>query len=88
MKIKDAYKLRQIAGEHLIVKQGKTHDDMTQVISLNDTAVLLWNELKGKDFTLEQASSILTDRFGITQEQAEADTRKWMEALSGCGIID
>lgn len=87
MKINDSYKLRQIAGENLIVKQGKTHDDMTQVISLNTTAVLLWNELQGKEFTPEDAARILTSHFGITTEQAEADARKWIDSLSDCGII-
>ena len=53
MKIKPMYKVRQIAGENLIVGQGRLNADMTKVISLNDTAVLLWKELVDKDFTNE-----------------------------------
>ena len=33
MRIKDNYKVRQIAGENLIVEQGKSQADMTKVIS-------------------------------------------------------
>ena len=49
MKIKSMYKVRQVAGENLVVGQGRLNADMTKVISLNDTAVLLWKELAGKD---------------------------------------
>ena len=32
MKIKENYKVREIAGENLIVEQGKSQSDMTKVI--------------------------------------------------------
>lgn len=87
MRIKDSYKVREIAGENLIVEQGKSQADMTKVISLNSTALLLWNELSGRDFTLDDASAVLTTRFGISKEQAYADVIRWADALTKCGII-
>ena len=87
MRIKDNYKVRQIAGENLIVEQGKSQADMTKVISLNSTALLLWNALSGKDFTIADGATVLTGRFGISQEQAEADVRRWAETLVRCGIV-
>ena len=65
MKIKPMYKVRQIAGENLIVGQGRLNADMTKVISLNDTAVLLWKGLVDKDFTNEDAADILVNTYGI-----------------------
>ena len=56
MKIKENYKVREIAGENLIVEQGKSQSDMTKVISLNNTALLLWKELQGREFSLEDAA--------------------------------
>lgn len=88
MKIKENYKVRKIAGENLIVEQGKSQSDMTKVISLNNTALLLWEELQGNEFTLEDAAHLLADKFGISREQALDDARKWADALSGCGIIE
>ena len=87
MRIKDNYKVRQIAGENLIVEQGKSQADMTKVISLNSTALLLWNALSGKDFTIADGAAVLTGHFGISQEQAEADVRRWAETLVRCGIV-
>ncbi|MBD9092049.1 MAG: PqqD family protein [Bacteroides oleiciplenus] len=88
MKIKKNYKIREIAGENLIVEQGKSQADMTKVISLNDTAVLLWKELQGSDFSLEDAAHVLMNHYGIPKEQALIDAQKWADALSGCGVIE
>lgn len=88
MKIKGTYKVREIAGENLIVEQGKSQADMTKVISLNDSALLLWNELKESDFTLEDAAHILMNHYGIPKEQALIDAQKWVDALNNCGIIE
>lgn len=87
MYIKNTYKVRQIAGENLIVEQGKSHTDMTKVISLNSTALLLWNELQDKDFTLEQAAEVLVSHFGISKERATADAQRWIENLFQCNVI-
>lgn len=87
MRIKENYRVREIAGENLIVEQGKSQADMTKVISLNSTALLLWKELQGRDFSLEDAAQILMNHYDIPQDQALVDARKWMDALNGCGII-
>ncbi len=88
MKIKDMYKIRSIAGENLVVEQGKMQADMTKVISLNVTAVLLWNELKGKEFTLEDAAEVLVKHYEIDKATAITDAKKWADALTNCGIIE
>lgn len=88
MRIKDTYKVREIAGENLVVEQGKLNSDMTKVISLNSTALLLWKELQGKEFTLEDVATVLVDTYGISEEIAKADGQKWVDALSNCGVID
>lgn len=87
MHIKDMYKVRHIAGEHIIVGQGASHADMTKVISLNSTAKLLWDELQGKEFTLADVANVLVNHFGIDTDRAEADARQWAERLVKCGVI-
>lgn len=52
MKIRQGYKVREIAGENVVIMQGKAGADMTRIITFNDSALLLWNELQGKDFGL------------------------------------
>ena len=88
MKIKSLYKVRQVAGENLVVGQGKLNTDMTKVISLNDTAFLLWKELAEKDFSCEDAANILVDTYGIEKELAMVDAARWIEKMQSCGIIE
>lgn len=88
MKIKENYRVREIAGENLIVKQGESHADMTKVISLNNSALLLWDKLKRENFSLEDAAHILMNNYGIPKEQALVDVQKWVDALAACEIIE
>lgn len=87
MKIKFNYKLRSIAGETIVVNQGVMGTDLTRIISLNASAKLLYEQLSGKEFVLEDAAKVLEETYGIAHEQAMSDAGKWVEALCGCGII-
>ena len=87
MKIKSEYKLREVAGETIIVNQGTIGVDMTRIISLNSSAKFLFQELSGKDFELDDVAQVLMENYGITQEMASADAVKWVDGLKNCGII-
>ena len=88
MKINSNYKLRSIAGETIVVNQGTTGTDMTRIISLNASAKLLYEQLVGKVFTLDDAAKVLVDTYGIGSGQALADVEKWADALRKCGVIE
>ncbi|MCH5224114.1 MAG: PqqD family protein [Muribaculaceae bacterium] len=88
MRIKDNFKVRKIAGENLIVNQGATHSDLTKIISLNETAVYLWNELFGKDFTIDDAANLLVEKFGIDKEIALKDAGKWIDTMVSEEVIE
>lgn len=87
MKINSNYKLRSVAGETIVVNQGITGTDMTRIISLNASAKLLYEQLLGKDFSLEDAAKVLEDTYSIGHEQAMADAGTWAESLRNCGVI-
>lgn len=88
MKINSNYKLRQVAGETIVVNQGTTGVDMTRIISLNASAKHLYETLQGTDFMVEDVAGILETTYGIGHEQAMADGAKWVEALRSCKIIE
>ena len=88
MKINDNFKVRKIAGENLIINQGTTHSDLTKIISLNDTAVYLWNELLGKEFSLDDAADLLVKKFGIDKETALRDAGKWIDTMKSEKVIE
>lgn len=87
MKINTNFKLRNIAGETIIVNQGTPDADLTRIISLNASARLLWERLAGKDFTLDHAAEVLQTHYDIPPRQARNDAEDWAEALKKCGIL-
>ena len=88
MKINSNYKIREVAGETIVVNQGKSAVDMTRIISLNASAKLLYETLAGKEFTLEDVAQILIETYGISNEVALKDAQVWVGALQKCGIIE
>lgn len=88
MRINSSYKLREIAGETIVVSQGTSNVNMTRIISLNTSARLLYERLSGKDFHTEDAAKILMETYGISDKQALTDAEVWVQALCKCNIIE
>ena len=86
MRIESCYKLREIAGETIVVNQGGDVD-MTRIISLNESAVLLYRKLSGVEFSLNDAAQVLVEAYGIDIERATTDAAAWVAALKDCKVI-
>lgn len=86
MKIDNKYQVRDMAGEHVIVMPGRFGVDMTRVISLNESSLLLWNALQDKEFTAEDAADILVGNYGIDPQTALRDARTWCDKLLASGV--
>lgn len=88
MRIKAGYKLRDIAGETIIVNQGTHGIDMTKVISLNSSARFLYEQLEGKEFSREDVKAVLMDRYEIDAATAEKGAEAWIVSMGKCGVIE
>ena len=88
MKINSNYKIREIAGETIVVNQGTANVNMTRIISLNTSARLLYETLAEREFGIADAAKVLVDTYGIGEEQALNDAKVWVESLQKCGIIE
>lgn len=88
MKIKSEYKVRQIAGENVVILQGCGNSDLTQIITLNDSALLLWNQLEGKDFIVEDAVAVLCENYEVEESLAKSDAQAWIKRMQECGLVE
>lgn len=88
MKIKSNYKLRTIAGETIIVKQGTRDLDLTHIISLNNSAKFLFEKFIDKDFTIEDVALLLESSFNINKKRAEKDAKIWVDSMKECQVIE
>ena len=56
MKIKEGFILRQICGEYVVVGEGLAQVNFNKMLSLNESAAYLWQEVSDKEFTKEEVS--------------------------------
>jgi len=87
MQIKGELEIRKIAGESVLIMQGRIGLDMTKVISFNTTAEWLWKMLYGKTFSLDDVTRLLVDRFQVDAETAETDAKQWVDRLVQCNAL-
>ena len=88
MRLKTEYKVREMAGEHVVIMQGQHGSDLTRIISLNESALLVWNTMQGCEFTAESVAKVLMKSYAIDSERALADARSWIEKLKECGLVE
>lgn len=87
MKIRDKYKVRELAGEHVIVMQGAYGADMTRIIALNESSLHLWNGLCGREFTDGDVVRMLTEHYDVDEATARNDAAAWIARLKEYGIV-
>ena len=88
MRFKAEYKVRSMAGENVVIMQGNAGSDMTRIISLNETSLLLWNKLQGRDFEVADVAALLIEEYEIDAETAEADAKSWVNKLVESGLTE
>lgn len=81
MKINPTIKIRDVVGEHIVVMPGEVQTDMTRVVALNDSALLLYNALLGREFELEDAVRVLTDEYEVSEEVARRDAQALLDDM-------
>lgn len=87
MKINPVYKVRNVAGENMILLQGKTGGDMTRVVAFNASALLLWNTLYEQEFQLSDAVRILLSTYEVDESTAIVDAERWISVLRENGLL-
>lgn len=88
MKIKEGFTLRTICGEHIVIGEGLAQVNFNKMLSLNGSAAYLWEQLKGKEFTEEDAVRLLTDKYDVTSERALEDVKKLLEEWKNQGVME
>ncbi len=88
MKIKKGFTLRTVMGQNIILAEGNNADNFDKMITLNSSAALLWEKLKGKSFNADDAAAILVDEYGIDGEQASEDAKYILDLMVEKGLLE
>ena len=88
MMIKKGFVLRDICGENIIVAEGKENIDFTKIISMNESAALLWEGVKNKEFDAETLKELLCEEYDIDNATAENDAKALLDSWIKAGIVE
>ena len=88
MKIKTGFELRTVCKENIIVAFGEEHIDFSKVISLNESAALMWRAVLGKDFSAEDMADALMQEYEVDRETALKDAQAMLQQWLEVGLIE
>ena len=71
-----------------MVGEGLAQVNFNKMLSLNASAAYLWNQVTGKEFTVEDLTTLLTDKYDVTAEQAAKDAAKVAEIWIREGVVE
>ncbi len=87
MRINDKMKLRNVAGENIILMQNADGTDMTRVVALNESALLLYNRLIGREFELDDVVHALVDEYEVSEADARKDAEAWVAEMKKNALV-
>lgn len=79
--------MRAFAKEHIIVGESLKQVNFNKMISLNETAAYLWENIEGKDFTEEDMVKLLLDKYDVDEETATKDVKNLVSQWISAGIL-
>ena len=87
MKIRKGFMLREVAGNSVVVAVGEASRRFNGLITLNETAVVLWNKL-AEGTTEEELVGAITGEYAVSKEVAERDVAAFVEKCKNAGLIE
>lgn len=88
MKIKEGFEMVDLCDDHVIVATGMQNMDFSKVISLNESATLMWKAVEGKEFTVEDMAKALTEVYEVEEATALADAGKIAQEWKDLGLVE
>lgn len=88
MRTKKGFVLHNVCGENVVIAEGKENIDFNNIISMNETAAYIWENLTGKDFTEEDMAEVLLKVYDVDKATALADCKSLAERWIEAGICE
>ena len=87
MKIKSGFIKRTVGGRNIAVAVGERCKDFDGMITLNDMAGFIWDNLE-KETTQEDIVNAVLKDYDIDKEKATQDVAAFLKTLREAGLID
>lgn len=88
MKLKKGFILREVCSENIIVAEGKENIDFNAIISMNETATFIWQNVSSTEFTISDMVTCLLNEYEVEEDTALADCTELAKQWIDAGIIE
>lgn len=87
MKVNQAFKLNEVAGEYMLVNTGERAVNLSTVFRLNEPAAWLWRKIGTESFSEEQLVNWLCEEYEVTREVAAEDVSAMVKVWKEYGML-
>lgn len=88
MKIKKGFELRDICGEKVIIASGIENIDFNKMISLNESAAYLWQQVSDKTFDADLLAQLLEAAYDVDHAAATTDAQAIIQSWLEQGVVE
>lgn len=87
MRIVKEFIMRTVAGETILVPTGATAEEFNGMLTLTETAKVIWENLEKVD-SLDEMAHVLTEQYEVDEETAKQDAAALVSELLRIGFIE
>ena len=87
MRTKKGFRLRELGGDYILIGESAELIDFNHIITFNEAAAYLWQNVQGKDFEVETLTQLLLDEYDVTEDIAREDAQATMDDWLEIGIV-
>jgi hypothetical protein len=87
MRTKKGFRLRELGGDYILIGESSELVNFNNIISLNESAAYLWENVQGKDFDVDTLTQLLLDEYDVTEDVAREDAQATIDDWKEIGII-
>ena len=88
MKITGDFMLREVAGQALVVPIGNSVVSVNAIITLSESAVILWRKLESGVESADELIEALLSEYDVDRETASQCTEEFLAQLNDKGMIE
>ena len=88
MHIKPGFMLRSMGEDHIVIGEGLAQVNFNSILSLNESAAFLWENLEGKEFTVEDMVHLLMEEYDVGEELATRDALSLADTWKAQGVVE
>lgn len=88
MKLDGSFELKTLAGQSIVVPGKLKNVDFTNLLTLNETAAVVWERMTQGEFEVGDLVKALTDAYEVGEAQAREDVVALLAKIRELGMIE